>query len=308
MKVSIIGATSQIAKDLVLSFSASKHFSFVLFARNVALLNQWIVDKGLGNNCQTRGYSEFGTSEVFDVIINFVGVGDPKKAAKLGHDIFEITEKYDKMAVDYIKCHQSTRYIFLSSGAIYGGNYQKPVCERSIAKININSLKAVDYYSLAKLYAEIRHRQLPDLPIIDIRVFNYFSHRQDMSARFFITDAMRAIKNKEIFKTSSENIVRDYVTPIDFFGLVQSVLNYDLTNMALDCYTQSPVSKFDLLVELKRHFGLEYEIDESIKIINATGAKLNYYSHNRIAEKIGYKAKHSSMSGVIQEAYLVIDI
>jgi hypothetical protein len=46
-------------------------------------------------------------------------------------------------------------------------------------------------------------------------VFNYFSHTQDMNARFLITDIVRAIKNKKIFKTSADNIVRDFITPLD---------------------------------------------------------------------------------------------
>jgi hypothetical protein len=41
-----------------------------------------------------------------------------------------------------------------------------------------------------------------------------------MNARFLITDIVRAIKNKKIFKTSADNIVRDFITPPDFYHLV----------------------------------------------------------------------------------------
>ena len=74
------------------------------------------------------------------MIINFVGIGDPTKVQKLGNAIFNITEKYDNMALDYIKKNTKTKYIFLSSGAVYGGNYQEPVDENTDAKVVINNL------------------------------------------------------------------------------------------------------------------------------------------------------------------------
>jgi hypothetical protein len=41
------------------------------------------------------------------------------------------------------------------------------------------------------LHAEAKHRALFNFSIVDVRVFNYFSHTQDMNARFLITDNLR---------------------------------------------------------------------------------------------------------------------
>ena len=111
----------------------------------------------------------------------------------------------------------------------------------------------------------------------------------------------RAIKNKEVFKTSAEDIVRDFITPPDFYNLVQAIINYEPINIALDCYTKFPVSKLDLLSELESKFGLRYKTDKNIDIVNATGIKLNYYSLNKAAKSIGYNPKSNSLEGVIQE-------
>jgi hypothetical protein len=43
------------------------------------------------------------------------------------------------------------------------------------------------------MHAEAKHRALFNFSIVDVRVFNYFSHTQDMNARFLITDIVRAI-------------------------------------------------------------------------------------------------------------------
>ena len=207
MKIAILGATSQIAKDLILSFFGNKNYDFSLFGRNTKLLEEWVDDSNLSEQHQVLAYTDFNNNQEYGIIINFVGIGDPIKAKKMGSDIFKITEQYDDMALNYIKSHKQTKYIFLSSGAVFGGDYQEPVNENTVAMIDINNLDSTDWYAIAKLYAEAKHRSLPNLSIVDVRVFNYFSHTQDMSARFLITDIVRAIENKEVFKTSTENIV-----------------------------------------------------------------------------------------------------
>jgi len=301
MKIAILGATSQIAQDLILSFSKNQHYDFSLFGRNMELLEKWINSENLSDKYQVQEYSEFSNHQKYDVIINFVGIGDPVKAQIMGSDIFTVTEKYDDMALDYVRCHKETKYIFLSSGAVYGGKYEEPVNENTVAMIDINNLDSTDWYTVAKLYAEAKHRSLSELSIVDVRVFNYFSHTQDMNARFLITDIVRAIKNKEVFKTSVENIVRDFITPPDFYRLIQEIIDFKPINTALDCYTKSPVSKFYLLDELKSEFGLRYEIDKDIDIINATGGKINYFSINRTAKNIGYKPRCTSLGGIFKE-------
>jgi nucleoside-diphosphate-sugar epimerase len=301
MKIAILGASSKIGQDLILSFSKNKGYRFSLFGRYVELLEKWIDSKNLDTGYQVQPYSAFNNSQKYDVIINFVGIGDPIKAQNMGSDIFKITEQYDDMALNYIKHHKQTKYIFLSSGAVFGGEYQEPVTKNTVAMIDVNNLNPTDWYAISKLYAEAKHRSLSNLSIIDVRVFNYFSHTQNMNARFLITDIVRAIKNKEVFKTSTDNIVRDFITPPDFYRLIQAIIDFKPINTALDCYTKRPISKFDLLNELRSEFGLKYEIEKNISIVNATGVKVNYYSVNRRAIKLSYRPKRNSLKGIIQE-------
>jgi len=305
MRIAILGATSQIAQDLLLSFSRHKSYEFSLYGRNVELLEEWINIVNLDKKYQIQEYSNFNNNQKYDLIINFVGIGDPAKVQEMGNNIFKITEQYDEMVLEYLKCNKETKYIFLSSGAVYGGDYEKPVNENTVAMIDINNLGPTNWYTIAKLYAEAKHRSLSDLPIVDVRVFNYFSHTQDMSASFLITDIIHAIKNKEVFKTSSENIARDFITPPDFYNLIRTIIDFKPINIALDCYTKSPVLKFDLLSEFGSKFGLKYEVGKDIDIVNATGAKLNYYSVNKAAKSMGYSPKNTSLEGIIQEINLL---
>ena len=308
MKIAILGATSQIAKDLILSFSTRKDCILLLFSRDVILLEKWISNLNLGDKCNALDYLEFSVERKYDVIINFVGAGNPLKIQKMGMDIFNITSQYDNMAIEYIKNHKETKYIFLSSGAVYGGNYQEPINCDSVAVSNINNIKPTDYYALAKLSAEIKHRSLAEFFIVDVRVFNYFSHRQNMEAKFLITDITRSIRNRKLFKTSALNILRDFITPIDFYNVIRSIIGCSSLNKALDCYTKSPISKFDLLTGLANEFELKYEFDKTVSFIDATSFKMNYYSTCKSLENIGYSPKYSSMEGVSSEIRKYLDL
>ena len=54
MRIAILGATSQIAQDLILSFSKCKDYDFSIFGRNVALLQKWINSESLVINIKFK--------------------------------------------------------------------------------------------------------------------------------------------------------------------------------------------------------------------------------------------------------------
>lgn len=302
MEVAILGASSHIAKDLIFSFAHEAVVQLTLFCREPSALDSSIKKIAQEKRYQILKYSEFNHDFNFDVIINFVGVGDPAKAASMGSQILQITEHYDELALNYLRQHSSCKYIFLSSGAVYGGNFSTPVNKSSLATFEINNLKNSNWYSIAKLYAETKHRALQHLQIIDLRVFNYFSHTADIKSRFLITDMVRAILQSEIFYTSDQNITRDIITPRDFFQLVEKItLNTSALNQAIDCYSSAPVDKFSILEEFRKKFSFSYILQEGFQSVNATGLKLNYYSLFKAPEVLKYQPSFSSIEGLIYE-------
>lgn len=306
MRIAILGATSQIGKDLVLSFSAQSNHELVLYARRPEVVSQWLASVGLVGRYVVSEFAAFSADEHFDAILNFVGVGNPAQAAAMGASIFDVTLKYDEMALEYVRQHPNCRYIFLSSGAAYGSSFDEPVNENTKAVIGINNLQPQDWYGVAKLYAECRHRALPHLPIVDVRVFNYFSHTQDMEARFLITDILRAIRDKTVLKTSPDYIVRDYLHPSDFYSLVSVLIASPENNTVVDCYSCAPISKQNLLAAMLEKFGLQYEVTEGKVGVNATGGKPHYYSLNTRAADFGYFPKLTSLEGLLIECEMVI--
>lgn len=301
MRIAILGATSQIAKDLIRSFFAQSGHELVLYARRPQTVTQWLASTGMADRYAVAEFTAFNADQHFDAILNFVGVGNPAQAAAMGASIFDITLEYDEMALAYVRQHPACRYLFLSSGAAYGANFEAPADAHTKAVIDINHLQPQDWYAVAKLHAECRHRSLAPLPIVDLRVFNYFSHTQDMTARFLITDIIRALQTGEVFMTSPDNIVRDFIDPDHFHQLISVILAAPHMNAALDCYTKAPVEKMTLLSAIKERYGLLYQIMESSPGVNATGVKHNYFSVNHLAEQLGYMPNSTSLEIILQE-------
>jgi nucleoside-diphosphate-sugar epimerase len=301
MKIAILGATSQIAKDLVRSIEAHNSYELMLYARRPDAVTQWLSSIELKDRYTVADFSKFTSDEHFDAILNFVGVGDPAQVTTMGATIFEVTLSYDELALNYLRKRPECRYIFLSSGAAYGSSFDAPVDENSKSTIAINNLQPQDWYAVAKLHAESRHRSLSHLSIVDVRVFNYFSHTQNMDARFFITDLVRALRDKTVLNTSSAYIVRDYLHPSDFYRLINVILTSKPTNLSVDCYSKAPVEKSILLEACQRQFGLKYQTDKDTVGVNATGSKPRYYSLNTQAKELGYNPHLTSLEGIFLE-------
>jgi nucleoside-diphosphate-sugar epimerase len=306
MRIAILGATSQIARDLIVSLAAAGERHLYLFARRPDDVKKWLDSVGLSGRYSVDDFSAFGKYE-FDAIINFVGVGNPAQAVAMGNSIFDITLQFDEMALDYLRARPACRYLFLSSGAAYGSSFDEPATRDTPAIVAINDLSPQEWYGVAKLHAECRHRSHPDLAIVDIRVFNYFSRTQDISARFLITDILRAIRDKEALKTSPEYIVRDFLHPSDFYKLVSALLSAPATNAAVDCYSRAPIDKPNLLAAMQEKFGLRYEIAEATASVNATGSKPHYYSLNTRATDFGYQPSLTSLEGILQESEKILN-
>ncbi len=307
MRIAILGATSAIAKDLVLSFAAHDQHALTLFARRPEAVRDWLASIGLAGRYESADFDAFGIDQRFDAIINFVGVGNPAQAILMGAAIFDVTLKYDTLALDYVRCHPACRYLFLSSGAAYGSRFEQAVDRNTIASVAINNVQPQDWYAIAKLHAECRHRSLPQLPIVDIRVFNYVSRTQDMSARFLISDVLRAIRDQSVLQTSPDYIVRDYLHPLDFHRLVCAILAAPAANAAVDCYSLAAIDKPALLAAMQKKFGLQYQIIEGNVSVNATGNKPHYYSKNDRAADFGYRPRLTSQDAIEIEMQAILD-
>ncbi|OGS46179.1 MAG: hypothetical protein A2539_04995 [Elusimicrobia bacterium RIFOXYD2_FULL_34_15] len=298
-RIAIFGATGHIAKSLIYNFSRKKGFALFLFARNLSKLKIFLKSIKCENCFKTDTFDKF-KCDSYDVIINCVGVGYPAKVKELGSGIFSLTESYDNMVIEYLYNHSKSLYINFSSGAVFGSVYKIPVDKSTTSKWNINEIREGDYYGIAKLNSEAKHRSLKNLNIVDLRVFNYFSRFIEQCSGYLLTDIISCIRNKKKFITSNENITRDFVHPKDLFELIRKCISKKNINDAFDVYSKKVITKFEILEYFKKNYDLEYTFKKNISISSITGNKNKYYSEDRKAEKIGYFPKFSSLESIIQ--------
>jgi nucleoside-diphosphate-sugar epimerase len=301
MKVAIFGANSEIARDLILSNRAKGGHEFLLCTHRPQLLDHWLQTNEMYSLCRVLDYANLVDISDLDCIINFVGVGNPARLIELGKKIYDITIQYDNLAIDYIKVKPHCRYIYISSGVVYGTDFTRPAGIDTKAEFALNKIQIKDWYALSKIQCEFRHRSLDPLPIMDLRVFNYFSQNQNIEARYLITDIARAIRNDQKFQTSSVDIARDYIGPADFWKIINVMLMAPLQNTTVDCYSRSPVRKVELLQAMSTHFGLKYFLDDGVHGVDATGTKFNYFSTYSKAADLGYVPRYSALENVMEQ-------
>ena len=303
MRIAILGATSQIAKDFLYFIKDQNEYEATLFARRPEAVLYWLESLNLMRRYAVEDFRAFSKSLHFDLLINFIGVGDPARALKIGPAIFNITLEYDQMALNYVRLNKKCRYIFLSSGAVYGGNFESPIDDQSTSVFPINHLGAQNWYGITKMYAEAQHRALANLPIVDLRIFNYFSHTTNIESRSLLADILRSIRDRKIFLTSRKNILRDYIGPNEVAQIIKNISNVSNKNIAIDCYSKAPVDKITILEQMRLDFDLKYKFVEKPTGLTATGNKINYYSTSRRAlDLFNYSPEATSLDVVIEQS------
>lgn len=299
MRIAIFGANSEIAKDFVSISNLCCENNFFLFSRNPALLSQWLLSLNNKKYINIIRYQDFKIDDSYDILINFIGVGDPKKIKLTGSLILNMTHIYDNLILNYLAKHPKSKYIFLSSGIVYETNFTGPVNNNSKIRNLHESFGFSDWYTISKLYAEERHREKQKLAITDLRIFSYFSHTQNTSSSTYLMgEIINSLKNKRILMTSPSNIKRDYLSKIDFFQLISCIIEAPYSNGAFDSYSQASIDKFSILDFMKINYGLKYEIIENKLEDKSNMLKMNYFSENTTAKNIGYIPSMTSLESI----------
>lgn len=307
MRIAILGATSHIAKGLILGLHASLHNDLYLFARSPERIQFFLESVG-AEKCQRiriKPFIEFSDAS-YDVVINCVGIGNPAKLAAGLLSIFTITETFDHLILEYLKVHRDTLYINFSSGAAYGTDFSAPVAGTSQARFNINSIDPSEYYSIAKINSEAKHRAMKGYNIVDLRVFGYFSRYIDLEEKFLLSEIVSSIQKGKEFVTGPGNIVRDFINPQDLLRLIEACMARHNINDVFDVYSAKPATKFEILEYFALNHGLNYRVEAAYTAFTVTGYKDHYYSTNGKADSIGYVPRFSSIGGIESEINFIL--
>jgi len=301
-RIAILGATSHIALGLIHNFSLSGDLELYLFARSPERLQPLLgsVCRAGGRAVRVLSFEKFAFHS-YDAVINCVGGGSPGKLLQDPLSVFQVTEQFDELVLRYLKRESRTLYLSFSSGAAYGTDFSEPAGETTRARFNANDIAPSEYYGIAKLHCEAKHRSLKDLNIVDLRVFGYFSRFIDLGERYLLSELVSCLKSGKEFVTGPLDITRDFVHPEDLAALIRCLMNEERINDVFDVYSTSPISKFQIIEHFAALGALKYRVAEEYRALDATGAKSNYFSLNRRAERVGYHPRYSSLDCVVLE-------
>ena len=277
----------------------------LLYARSPERVQKFLDQLGRATEAKVYYVEEYGR-EQHDIVINCIGFGNPQKLKDNLEDIFRITTMYDDLIIGYLEANPDTIYINLSSGAAYGTDFSRPLDEHSQAQFNINNLKADEFYGIAKLHSEARHRALKTLTIIDLRIFGYFSRYIDQNEKFLLSEIIACLKNKQTFITSPVDIWRDYLHPHDLSSLIDCcIIRYPL-NSVYDAHSNKEVSKFELLSSFAEIYGLKYKVNDAFQPQSVTGTKSYYFPTGHRASEVGYAPIFTSLEGIKLETAAIL--
>lgn len=301
MRIAILGATSHIAKGLIFGLHGSDGNELFLFARSPERVRLFLESIGAANSqlIKVKPFSEFSDND-YDAVINCVGIGNPARLANELTAIFSITETFDNLVLAYLQGHQQTLYINFSSGAAYGTDFSAPVDVTSQARFNINSIDLSEYYGIAKVNSEAKHRAMKDYNIVDLRVFSFFSRFIDLNSKFLLSEIISCVRNGKELLTDSSSIIRDYVHPKDLAALVRCCINKERINAAYDVCSLKPVTKNELLDYFSSTYNLKYRVSDAYVEVTVTGKKDNYYSISRAVEGIGFIPRVTSLDTIAE--------
>ena len=309
-QVAILGATSHIAKGIINNFFRNGEFRLHLYVRSQERILSFLssIGKAPDNDCVIHeGYDDFMKTSI-DAVINCVGTGTMNKLRGNFSEYFTLTEEFDNLSIGYLRNKRpDALYISFSSGAVYGRDFSAAVEEDAVNSISVNHAAKEDYYGIARLYSEAKHRAFSDLRIIDLRLFSYFSRFIDLTDGNFIAEVLDCIVNRKMLVTNNVNIVRDYVHPGDLFSIIVKCLNAGKINAAFDVMSVRPVEKTEILNYFASEYGLKYGTDESLSYNSATGSKNIYCSKYDKIFEIGYKPRFSSMDAIKQESMHILN-
>ena len=301
-KILILGANSQIARSLIDILAKDSTLQLFLFTHRPKLLQECLSSlPALTAELVIHADYQLLHQLECELMINCIGAGSPGKMQNNHNLWYDITERYDCLALTALqRGSPQALYVNFSSGAVYGRGRTRPCRAGEEVSFPVNHLPMTEFYSLMRLNAEARDRTQHNTRIVDLRIFSFFSRFSSCEDRYFLSDVLAALLRREKLLVSPVDTVRDYIHPNDLLQLIELCAKQPTINTAVDVYSREACRKFTILEELKLNYGLQYEVVQEEKN-SLNGTCDVYYSENHQAAELGYQPQFTSLQTIISE-------
>jgi nucleoside-diphosphate-sugar epimerase len=245
-------------------------------------------------------YSHFEDfpSKQYDILINAVAAGFVTDAL-----IFDILEHWSRKLLLFSRENPSCVCFNISSGAVYGDNFDTPADDNTSFLLTPNNIKSEQLYGIAKLFCEQRNRANPGLPIVDLRMFAFFTRYMDIRQPFFMSDIIKALLSDDVFETAPNDFERDFIHPSDLLNMIL-ICSEKKNNGCFDLYSCGPIKKSEIIALFEKHYGLKVKYGQAWT--SATGTKTKYFSQSRKAAELGYFPVYTSKDILLRETDAIL--
>ncbi|MBK26351.1 MAG: hypothetical protein CME70_20295 [Halobacteriovorax sp.] len=297
-RICLIGATGFVGKGLICAAHKREDLKLTLSSRSTDQIQQFLNENDY--DFDTIELNKIKSNQ-FDIIINAAGVCDPKVIQENPELLFKSHRDVDELIIENLRAFPKTLFFNLSSGAVYGADFLEPA-PKAIDWNVPDSLEDISgdpasMYSKTKIFFEKKHRDLKDLNIVDVRLFSIFHRHLNIGAHYFLSQLIESLKNKEVFVTSTQNIVKDYVHPVDLLNLAIMLWEKGQINCALDLSSAAPVKKSEII----EYFEQKHQLKVEYKEMEFKGTKVNYYSTSKEALELGFSPLGTSLECIAKE-------
>lgn len=281
MRIAILGSNGHVANNLFRSFRDNED--------NIYQFSREAIPDPFGNSSiyEVFSYNSFNSFE-YDAIINCVGFGNPATIENAGVDVLTVTEDYDNLCLKYLKKNPSTKYVYISSG------------------VANNKLDMKNLYQFSKIYAETKHRALPELNIIDIRLYSFFTRFSNLEDSFFMSQLLKSIRDKTEFVTDESIMWRDYINPKDLYSLIQLCLQEDQINGWFNTFSLKSVEKFEILEYFQNNYNLRVKFIPKHTGFSSSNDS-SYFAKGTDGVKQGYKPTYTSIDTIKEESEFLLN-
>jgi nucleoside-diphosphate-sugar epimerase len=294
MRIAILGAGSYVSRAILPYLLRRSDWEALLYTRAPDHLKDWAVERHLpAERISIEASDGFG-GRPFDVVVNLIGAGDPRLVVRMADGILAVTAEWDERVLQQMRKRPSARYLFASSGAAAGGDFDAPRTQGAA----LRRPAAHDHYARAKADAEERHRELGDLAITDLRLYSFYSADMGAELGYLVCSMLQNVLDRSTFVSDQHDIARDYLHPEDLSTAIMAVLRSTPQNVAFDLASLGPVRKVDLLRRFERQFGLKWKIRPADSPPN----KMNYYSEDISVRALGFEPTFSAIEAVLEQA------
>jgi len=302
VRVAIAGATGHVGRVLAWQLGALPGTELVLAARAPDRVAEF-ARAHVAGPWEAVELDALGEADA-DVLVNALGVGDPRS---LTADVLSLEAAFDDLFVHWLAEHPKRSGIAISSGAVFDTDFSAPADDSTPLRDPDGSPETPgDAYGIAKSRMEHRHRALPDLSIVDLRLFGLYSRFLDPDAGFLMNDVARALKAGTVFQVGAADLWRDYIAPSDLAVLVAGVMQSPPRNTAFDVVSKAPVRVAELLDAFAAEYGLAYTTTGD-GAVSPTGLKPRYYSVSSRTQEISYLPRSTALDALRVEVRAVVE-